>query len=360
MPAAIPRLSGLISQAPGSEDRWRDLLIELGATFRANFSGFVHFEQQTNSGLSLVVTEDPRAIAEYDSYYNSVNPWILRGAQQFKLGSVLPSEALVPYSELEQTEFYNDFLRKYSFHHSLGACINLGSRTTHLTLGRARRDGAFLMGEVRLLGALAGQIRNAIAIDRQIAAIRAAAASVIEDLDQLGYALLIMRDERVLFANAAARALETLRLYELTNGLLRFHDPVAQSEFLRRQDEAAKWLRSALSPISTPFTITSQDRRRFRVTVALAKRPAPGGDSTGVFVIVEEVRSIASIERKLSRTALSNREREIAMLVIKGHDPTGIERALSIAPTTVRLHLKRIYRKLDVSGYVELRRRYGR
>src|SRR5687767_6661910 len=225
MRLAIPRLSALITQAPGSEDRWRDLMVELGATFRSRFSGFVHFEQQSSSGLALAVTEDARFLSEYDTYYNTVNPWILRGAQLFKLGTVLPSHALVPISDLERTEFYNDYLRRYAFAHTLGACINVGARTTHLTLGRGPREGVFSAEDVRFLAGFVSQIRNAIGIDRQIAVIRAVAKSAIEELDQLEYALLVMRNDRVLFANAAARVLHDLHICEIADGQVRFCDP---------------------------------------------------------------------------------------------------------------------------------------
>jgi DNA-binding CsgD family transcriptional regulator len=359
MPSALPRLSALITQAPGSPDGWRDLLVEFGAVFRSRFAGFVHFEKQTNSGLSLAVTEDPRFIAEYDAYYNTVNPWIIRGAQLFELGTVLPSQALVPINELERTEFYNDYLRRYSFAHTLGACINLGVRTTHLTLGRGLREGVFSAEEVRFLEAFVSQVRNAIAIDRHIATINAVAQSALEELEQLQYALVIMRGARVVYANEAARALERLRVCDLANGTLRFDDASAQLQFSRRQSEAAQCLASAVSPISMPFVTGSADGRRFRVSVGVARRPGPAGISTGVLVIIEEVRSAVSLERRLLQTPLSNREREIAMLIISGRNPAEVARALSIAASTVRLHLKRIYRKLHVSGYVDLRRRYA-
>ena len=51
---------------------------------------------------------------------------------------------------------------------------------------------------------------------------------------------------------------------------------------------------------------------------------------------------------------LSNREREIASAYAEGKSYKEIARALSIAPNTVRTHLRTVYRKLEVTSKVEL------
>ena len=51
---------------------------------------------------------------------------------------------------------------------------------------------------------------------------------------------------------------------------------------------------------------------------------------------------------------LTEREREIAILVLKGHSSKSIARATDIAPGTVKIHRKNIYRKLDISSQSEL------
>lgn len=55
---------------------------------------------------------------------------------------------------------------------------------------------------------------------------------------------------------------------------------------------------------------------------------------------------------------LTEREREIAILVLKGHSSKSIARATDIAPGTVKIHRKNIYRKLEISSQSELFARF--
>jgi len=52
--------------------------------------------------------------------------------------------------------------------------------------------------------------------------------------------------------------------------------------------------------------------------------------------------------------ALSEREKEVTHLLLKGLPPKSVGRMLKIAPGTVRNHIKRIYIKLDVRSQAEL------
>lgn len=54
------------------------------------------------------------------------------------------------------------------------------------------------------------------------------------------------------------------------------------------------------------------------------------------------------------RDVLSEREREIVLLVLKGYSSKAIARLLEISPETVKVHRKRIHTKLDISSQCEL------
>ncbi|WPE19309.1 hypothetical protein ShzoTeo12_04730 [Shinella zoogloeoides] len=59
-------------------------------------------------------------------------------------------------------------------------------------------------------------------------------------------------------------------------------------------------------------------------------------------------------ESRLSLAGLSPRERQIALLLIDGGCAKTISRDLTIAPGTVRNHIKTVYRKLGLHSQVEL------
>jgi DNA-binding CsgD family transcriptional regulator len=56
----------------------------------------------------------------------------------------------------------------------------------------------------------------------------------------------------------------------------------------------------------------------------------------------------------LASALLTEREGEIAGLLLKGHSAKSVARALRISPGTVRNHMKKIYAKLGVSSQAEL------
>lgn len=58
------------------------------------------------------------------------------------------------------------------------------------------------------------------------------------------------------------------------------------------------------------------------------------------------------------RAELTAREKEIADLILKGHSSKSIARLFEISPGTVKLHRKKIYRKLEVTSQSELFARF--
>ncbi|MGB3810569.1 MAG: LuxR C-terminal-related transcriptional regulator [Parvibaculum sp.] len=65
-------------------------------------------------------------------------------------------------------------------------------------------------------------------------------------------------------------------------------------------------------------------------------------------------RVLSSAYERFGDDALSEREKEVTRLLLKGLPPKSVSRMLNIAPGTVRNHIKRIYVKLDVRSQAEL------
>ncbi len=57
---------------------------------------------------------------------------------------------------------------------------------------------------------------------------------------------------------------------------------------------------------------------------------------------------------RFGKATLTEREREIAGLILKGHSSKSIARIISISPGTVKIHRKNMYRKLSISSQSEL------
>jgi len=83
--------------------------------------------------------------------------------------------------------------------------------------------------------------------------------------------------------------------------------------------------------------------------------PAGGGSSTAIHVSIEqqEPRAVAW-RRSLERFSLSVAQREVVTLLRAGYTQPEIAAALSVAPSTVADHVKKIYTRLDVHSIREL------
>lgn len=97
---------------------------------------------------------------------------------------------------------------------------------------------------------------------------------------------------------------------------------------------------------------------------ALARQVAEGNDFVGrrVRVSVEPAGRLQLLRARLSDAgdSLGRREREVAQAFAAGESYAAIAQRLALAPSTVRTHLQRIYRKLDVHTKSDLARRITR
>lgn len=67
----------------------------------------------------------------------------------------------------------------------------------------------------------------------------------------------------------------------------------------------------------------------------------------------DERRMEYALER-FGESALTPREHEVAVHILKGHSSKSLAREIDISPETVKIHRRNIYRKLDISSQSEL------
>lgn len=60
------------------------------------------------------------------------------------------------------------------------------------------------------------------------------------------------------------------------------------------------------------------------------------------------------IAERFGTDFLSKREREVALLILRGHSTKSAARKLGISPETERVHRRRLYSRLDISSHSEL------
>lgn len=113
-------------------------------------------------------------------------------------------------------------------------------------------------------------------------------------------------------------------------------------------------------PFENPPQHCSADRDLLRILEAVVLAVRNGGFESNIRsgvlldIIVEGVRCTLVPQHPSSRVNLSPRERQIALLVARGHTNQAIASALEISVWTVSTHLRRIFAKFAVSSRAEM------
>lgn len=117
------RLQDLIYAALLGESSWQAFLDELSGILPNGKSVlFFHDADLSAGAFSLSSGLDEGCISAYSSHYSTVNPW-MAGASTRPVGEPVCAEAMVPPSELFQSEYYNDFLLPRDVHTGVGVTL---------------------------------------------------------------------------------------------------------------------------------------------------------------------------------------------------------------------------------------------
>jgi DNA-binding CsgD family transcriptional regulator len=88
--------------------------------------------------------------------------------------------------------------------------------------------------------------------------------------------------------------------------------------------------------------------------LALHASHLDGADAGRVAVVIERCTPRATLTIRLAASGLSQREAEVARLVLRGSSTRAISTALHISPHTVQDHLKHVFDKLGVRSRRDL------
>ncbi len=135
---------------------------------------------------------------------------------------------------------------------------------------------------------------------------------------------------------------------------------------IRLEDEAAflidlpggRHLFYSIGRLDGQPKFSARDLRAFRrvlpVFAALNRRHFADLSYGGAGAETQTAHEIDQAMARFGAESLTEREREIAILVLKGHSSRSIAGATEIALGTVKIHRKNIYRKLGISSQSEL------
>jgi DNA-binding CsgD family transcriptional regulator len=226
----------------------------------------------------------------------------------------------------------------------------------------ARPDDGSTVGEAEIasLPVLRGHLQRAAALhgDRPVSPRLPSQFEHLLDSMNFGAALVNGRGR---VAHANRRLVEMTSAVTLERGILKAAHPDDQAAL--DTVIASAFVQSAAGTRPAPVPLRGhRPLRPFLVhSVALPHDPEPNPlwralDRQRALVLIADPGHARSGNREpaLRLLGLTRMEARVAAMIAEGESPEAIARTCGIEPSTVRVHLKRIYAKLDVSGQLEL------
>lgn len=302
-----------------------DLLRLLKADFIASY---IWNQEKRVFDHAVFLNMSPKNLDRYHTYYQFHDP-ITPSLQQRRRATLVCE--VMPQKELEETEFFNDFLMRDGLHHGINVYaydgeLNIGD----LRIWRAEHRPDFGKYEAALLDAILPYFQNALRNVRAIAAAQGMARFWRQLLDNTRMALFLFGEKGdLLYRNSNAKVIEE----DLSEAAYAdFYAHVCSSATMRSCH--TQWGPFFLSVLPM---LSPEDSRPVTAVMASNSR---------LERLDPEVLS--------KRYRLSSREIEICLLVCKGLTDREIASALGITFYTVRTHLKHIFSKLDATTRSEL------
>jgi hypothetical protein len=174
----------------------------------------------------LVATVPAEALAVYQQYYHTLDPYAAAAAHQPQLTALLGQE-LAPPQVVLASEYYHDYGVPFGVCHVLGATAPLHTGASEMMIIAVHRPHdaqAFTEVERQRLNILLPHLQRTLQLRRRLGHLEAQAQTGFAVLDTLALGVVIATaDGAVVFANAAAEALarrdEGLRLGGRRGGL---------------------------------------------------------------------------------------------------------------------------------------------
>jgi len=360
----IVKLVALIYDAASNPDAWPLLLESLAELIggHAVNLGYV----RTGAPAMWVAASarwDPASLGDYDRYYGERDPWKLAGIRKgmFRQGLVGLSDQVVPRTELERTEFYNDYARKLGLRGGIAGVIVNDGQSIALINASCLPNTTFGGDEIDLFKLLLPHLERALQIHERFIRLESENEATADAFDQLPVAMILTDSKgRVLLINGAASAIlasgDGLRV---DRGNLTARTPRENAELQRLVAECAATTSGKGLRAGGPHVVSrASGMRSLRLLVTpvrASNRYAPrGGALAAIFISDPEQPIQASDELLRQFHGLTAAEARLASLLAGGLTLQEATETLGITANTARGYLKNAFSKTGVRTQAQL------
>jgi DNA-binding CsgD family transcriptional regulator len=367
MPIQVDRSSELLAflySAVGDLTLWNEFLARVSEHLGAQRTAFLSIDPDSQrTSVHLYTGWPPDAVRQYEAYYGALDSWYLGYKNQGLRAWTGTGDSLCPPSELEKTEFYNDFLQPHDVYHECGVILENGrGKVLALSAVRSRQNGQFDTTHVQFLQRLAPHLTGALDMHSKMLDLKQAASAAAEVLESLDAALVGVEDTgKICFMNALAESLlQSGQILRIQDGRIVAHDArqtAALNELLKTAADP-----NLNSEAGGSLTVR-RDHHSWHLTVQpwRASDPLSPGRLRAVVTISDPVARLKFRAELLSALfGLTPAETRVSMLLTEGLDTSEIAKRIRVTTHTVRSHLKSIYGKTNVARQSQLVRLISR
>jgi len=287
------------------------------------------------------------------------NPWN-DAMQTQSVGRVVLSDEVVPLSSLQPTLFYDEVLRPQDVAHNV--MIALAARDDFcvaFNLCRSIRQGQVTSEQQQSLANLVPHMRRAVGLGFRIEGYRALQTGQYRVLDQLAVGIVLLnRQSRVLYANAAARSHDAL------DGSLSLRRNTVTARSPAHAQRLAALIRAALiGAPSASMSVPRPDDGRLLTILVISVRGRDVGrfadlrmpDAAVMLFIVDPVERLGVPQAwVMDAYGLTRAEARVALAVSAGLSVPEAAMQLGLSPNTIKTHLRRVFTKTGTGRQTEL------
>lgn len=347
---ALLQLIGEIYDAAADITRWPKVLEHIADAFGAQEAALGIVSPVAVPWL-IAPRSDPDFLRSYGEYYHSRNLF-WRNMSRLPVGMGATDTMVMPKSELQSSEFYNDWSKPQGYLAVMGATLLMedGWRTEFVVPGKNEFEAEHL----KLYNALAPHLVRAVQLNQRLARAEIGHTSAEAALDRLKQGVLLTDAKaRVVFANRAAEAL-------FAAGGLNLRERVVHTQVAA---EAAA-LHAAIAACASRtegggyIPATRGEGRPLSLLVIAMSAPVawlPREAPVAIIFITDPDADAAPDHVQLQRQfGLTPAESRFVVEISKGDGIGAAAERLGILPGTARTHLHRVLAKTGTKRQAEL------
>ena len=360
MPTDIVETVELLYAGTLDDDAWHLAMISLADLVGAVCTCLFSFRPTDGAVLRDECHRfDPLVFSEYRKNWSGKDPRLLPTLAH-DVGVPVYEARLMPVRSWKRSEIYNEFLQPAGIGWFLAVWLHKApDKVVCLSLQRAASDQGFGEAEADALRPLISHLRRALEIKDRLEFCHVRADTLAKSLDTVSFGVLILDTRgRVLEANSPGAQLMCKEngIRQNADGTLWLREPAGS--------ELRSWIAAGSPPAQNEQGLLHIPRTlALPISVMVVGLPADtsawiSGDPRWMLLLFDPDRKLHPMREIIARDLrISEREAQIAALLMAGHELKDVATRLHISLNTVRTHLKAIFAKTGIRSQSELMRR---